>query len=63
MRRIRFRDLHCAVAFPLPPLQDPDAPVSWQSGITVATLTKRVAALPVDEATEMVLDALRNRAD
>jgi hypothetical protein len=43
-------------------LQDPDAPVSWQAGTTVATLTKRVEALPVDEATEAALDALRNGA-
>ena len=45
------------------PLQNPDAPLSWQAGTTVATLTKRVAALPVDEATAEVLDALRNGAD
>lgn len=41
-------------------LQDPDAPVSWQAGTTVASLSKRVDALPVDEATQEALDALRN---
>lgn len=41
-------------------LQDPAAPVSWQVGTTVATLTDRVDSLPLDEATEEALDAMRN---
>jgi hypothetical protein len=41
-------------------LQEPDAPVSWKVGTTVATLTERVESLPVDEATEDALDAMRN---
>lgn len=41
-------------------LQDPNAPVSWQAGTTVAALSKRVDALPVDDATKEALDALRN---
>ncbi len=41
-------------------LQDPDAPVSWQAGTTVAALSGRVDALPVDDATEEALEALRN---
>jgi hypothetical protein len=41
-------------------LQDPDAPVSWQVGTTVAALAERVDALPVDEATAAALEALRN---
>jgi len=41
-------------------LQDPDAPVSWQVGTTVAALSERVEALPVDDATQEALDALRN---
>jgi hypothetical protein len=44
-------------------LQDPDAPVSWQAGTTVAALAERVDTLPVDEATEAALDALRNGAE
>lgn len=44
-------------------LKDPDAPVSWQFGTTVAALLERVDALPVDDATEEALDALRNGAD
>jgi hypothetical protein len=46
-----------------PLLQDPDAPVSWQIGTTVAALAERVEALPVDEETEEALEALRNGAD
>ncbi|WP_233992519.1 hypothetical protein [Salinibacter altiplanensis] len=41
-------------------LQDPDAPVSWQVGTTVAALSERVEALPVDDATTEALKALRN---
>jgi len=41
-------------------LQDPDAPVSWQVGTTVAALSERVDTLPVDEATEDALEALQN---
>ena len=41
-------------------LHDPDAPVSWQAGTTVAALSKRVDALPVDDATLKALAALRN---
>ena len=44
-------------------LQDPDAPVSWQFGTTVAALLERVDALPVDHATQEALEALRNGAD
>ncbi|MCS4188295.1 hypothetical protein [Salinibacter ruber] len=44
-------------------LHDPDAPVSWQAGTTVAALSKRVDALPVDDATQEALDAMRNGAD
>ena len=44
-------------------LQTPDAPVSWQVGTTVAALSERVAALPVDEATAEALDTLRSGAD
>ena len=44
-------------------LQDPDAPVSWQFGTTVAALSERVEALPVDDATQEALDALRNGAE
>jgi hypothetical protein len=41
-------------------LQDPDAPVSWQFGTTVAALAERVEVLPVDDATTEALDTLRN---
>jgi len=41
-------------------LRAPNAPVSWQSGTTVAALTKRVDSLPVDEVVEEALDRLRN---
>ena len=44
-------------------LEEPDAPVSWKIGTTVAALTERVDTLPVDNATEAALDALRNGAD
>ena len=44
-------------------LEEPDAPVSWKIGTTVAALTERVDTLPVDDATEAALDALRNGAD
>jgi len=44
-------------------LQDPDAPVSWQAGTTVAALSKRVDALPVDDAAEEALKALSNGAE
>ena len=43
-------------------LEDPDAPVSWQVGTTVAALAERVEALPVDDATQEALAALRNGA-
>jgi hypothetical protein len=41
-------------------LQEPDAPVSWKVGTTVAALTERVDAFPVDDDTAQALDALRN---
>ncbi len=41
-------------------LEEPDAPVSWKVGTTVATLADRVDALPVDDAAQKALDALRN---
>lgn len=44
-------------------LQEPDAPVSWQVGTTVAALTGRVDALPVDEATETALETMQNGRD
>jgi phosphoenolpyruvate carboxylase len=44
-------------------LEEPDAPVSWKIGTTVAALTERVDTLPVDNATEAALNALRNGAD
>jgi len=44
-------------------LQAPDAPVSWQVGTTVAALTERVDALPVDDETGEALAALRNGAE
>jgi hypothetical protein len=44
-------------------LQEPDAPVSWQVGTTVAALTDHVDTLPVDDDTEEALAALRNGTD
>ena len=41
-------------------LREPDAPVSWKVGTTVAALTERVDTLPIDDATQEALDALRN---
>jgi hypothetical protein len=41
-------------------LEDPDAPVSWKIGTTIAALTERVDSLPVDDATQDALDTLRN---
>ncbi|WP_258096059.1 hypothetical protein [Salinibacter sp. 10B] len=41
-------------------LEDPDAPVSWQIGTTVAALSERVDSFPVDDAAQDALDALRN---
>jgi len=41
-------------------LQEPEAPVSWKVGTTVAALSDRVDALPVDDAAEEALEALRN---
>jgi len=41
----------------------PNAPVSWQVGTTVAALSERGAALPVDDATAEALEALRNGAE
>jgi len=43
--------------------EDPDATVSWQVGTTVAALSERVEALPVDDATQEALEALRNGAE
>lgn len=44
-------------------LSDPDAPVSWQVGTTVAALSERVDSFPIDDATQEALDALRNEED
>jgi hypothetical protein len=44
-------------------LRDPEAPVSWQVGTTVAALTERVDTLPVDDATQEALDEMRNGTD
>ena len=44
-------------------LEEPDAPVSWKVGTTIAALTERVDSLPVDDATQDALDAMRNGAD
>jgi len=44
-------------------LQEPDAPVSWKVGTTVAALTERVDNLPVDDVTEEALEAVRNGTD
>lgn len=41
-------------------LTDPDAPVSWQVGTTVAALSKHVDSLPLDDATQDALDAMRD---
>jgi broad specificity phosphatase PhoE len=41
-------------------LSDPEAPVSWKVGTTVAALSDRVEQFPVDDATADALDALRN---
>lgn len=41
-------------------LKEPEAPVSWKIGTTVAALTEHVDALPVDDDTEEALDHLRN---
>lgn len=41
-------------------LQEPDAPVSWTVGTTVAALSDRVDSLPIDDAAQEALDALRN---
>lgn len=41
-------------------LEAPDAPVSWKIGTTIAALTEKVEDLPVDDATQDALDALRN---
>lgn len=41
-------------------LQEPDAPVSWKVGTTIATLADRVGTLPVDEDAQDALDAMRN---
>jgi len=43
-------------------LQEPDAPVSWKAGTTIATLVDRVDTFPVDDATQAALDQLRNGA-
>lgn len=44
-------------------LQEPDAPVSWKVGTTVAALTEHVDKLPVDDTTEEALEAVRNGTD
>jgi len=44
-------------------LQDPDAPVSWQVGTTVAALTERVETHPIGDDVKEALDALRNGTD
>jgi phosphoenolpyruvate carboxylase len=44
-------------------LGDPEAPVSWKVGTTVAALSDRVDDLPVDDATQEALEALRNGAE
>lgn len=41
-------------------LQEPDAPVSWKIGTTVAALSEHVEALPIDDDTQNALDTLRN---
>lgn len=41
-------------------LDEPEAPVSWQVGTTIAALTDHVDTLPVDDATKRALDELRN---
>jgi len=41
-------------------LQEPDAPVSWKAGTTIAALVDRVDSFPVDDAAQEALDALRN---
>lgn len=43
-------------------LQQPDAPVSWRVGTTVAALTDRVETHPIDDDVREALDALRNGA-
>lgn len=40
-------------------LQEPDAPVSWKVGTTVAALQERVDALPVDEETKDALASMQ----
>lgn len=44
-------------------LQEPEAPVSWKIGTTVAALSDRVDTFPVDEPTQDALEALRNGTD
>jgi len=44
-------------------LQDPEAPVSWKVGTTVAALSDRVDSFPVDDAAQEALDRLRNGKD
>lgn len=41
-------------------LSEPEAPVSWKIGTTVAALTEHVDTLPLDDATEAALEDLRN---
>lgn len=41
-------------------LQAPDAPVSWKVGTTIASLSKRVNALPVDEGIREALESMQN---
>jgi hypothetical protein len=41
-------------------LQDPEAPVSWKIGTTVAALTDRVEEFPLDDSTQDALDRMRN---
>jgi len=41
-------------------LSEPEAPVSWKIGTTVAALTEHVDTLPLDDATEAALEDVRN---
>mgnify|MGYP006284308789 CR=1 FL=1 len=41
-------------------LNQPDAPVSWRIGTTVAVLTDRVDSFPIGDDVQAALDAVRN---
>lgn len=41
-------------------LQEPDAPVSWHIGTTIAALTDRIDTFPVDDDTREALENLQN---